>query len=81
MTDPIERTLVLLKPESVERGICGEIITRFERMGLKIVGLKMVKPALETCKQHYPFTEEWALSAGKKALDNLKERGIVTDKT
>ena len=38
----IEKTLVLLKPDAVQRGLIGEIITRFERTGLKFVGMKMV---------------------------------------
>ena len=42
MSQHIERTLVLIKPDGVERGIAGEIIQRFERVGLKIVGMKMV---------------------------------------
>ena len=39
-TDYIERTLVILKPDAVQRGIVGEILQRFERVGLKIVGMK-----------------------------------------
>ena len=42
--DYIQRTLVVLKPDTVQRGIIGEVIQRFERVGLKIVGMKMVMP-------------------------------------
>ncbi|RME31086.1 nucleoside-diphosphate kinase [Candidatus Woesearchaeota archaeon] len=49
----IERTLVLLKPDAVQRGFMGEIITRFERAGLKMVGCKMVWADEERAKQHY----------------------------
>jgi len=52
-TDYIERTLVILKPDAVQRGIVGEILQRFERVGLKIVGMKMVSPDQELFKQHY----------------------------
>lgn len=45
--------MVILKPDAVERGIAGEIITRFERTGLKIVGLKMVHPDEEHYHHHY----------------------------
>lgn len=45
----IERTLILFKPDAVQRGLVGEILTRFERVGLKIVGTKMIAPD----KQHY----------------------------
>ncbi|MCW1296634.1 MAG: nucleoside-diphosphate kinase, partial [Candidatus Parvarchaeota archaeon] len=49
----IERTLVLLKPDAVERGLSGEIIKRFEQRGLKIIGLKMVVPKREFVEKHY----------------------------
>lgn len=49
----LERTLVLLKPDAVQRGICGEIIHRFERAGLKMVGMKMVWCNRNFSKKHY----------------------------
>lgn len=49
----IEKTLVILKPDAVNRGICGEIIARFEKKGLKIVGMKMAKLSEDVLKQHY----------------------------
>lgn len=49
----IERTLVLLKPDAVQRSVCGELISRFEKAGLKIVGLKMVWADEELSKKHY----------------------------
>ena len=42
--DLIQRSLVVCKPDAVQRGIVGEILQRFERVGLKIVGMKMVMP-------------------------------------
>lgn len=49
----MERTLVIFKPDSVMRGIVGEIISRFERAGLKIVGMKMIQPDYEHYFKHY----------------------------
>ncbi|MFH1849258.1 MAG: nucleoside-diphosphate kinase [archaeon] len=49
----IERTLILVKPDAVERGLVGEIINRFETVGLKIIGLKMVWVDKEFCRKHY----------------------------
>jgi len=49
----MERTLIILKPDAVMRGIVGEIITRFERAGFKIVGGKMLQPNYEHYEQHY----------------------------
>ncbi len=49
----IERTLVILKPDCVQRQFCGEILSRFERVGLKVVGMKMVWPEGDFFKKHY----------------------------
>jgi len=49
----MERTLVIIKPSGVQRGLCGEVITRFERKGLKIVALKMYQFTMEKCAEHY----------------------------
>jgi len=49
----MERTLIILKPDSVQRGLCGEIITRFERKGLQIVGMKSMRIPQETAETHY----------------------------
>ncbi len=49
----MERTLIVFQPDAVMRGIVGEILTRFERVGLKIVGAKMLKPDYEHFYQHY----------------------------
>jgi nucleoside-diphosphate kinase len=50
---PLERTFVLLKPDAVERRLTGEIIQRFERRGLKIVGMKLLQVTPELSKKHY----------------------------
>ena len=70
-----ERTLVLLKPDSVQRGLVGQILTRFENAGLKIVGLKIVKPPRDFIERHYPNTPEWIRGMGEKSLLNYKELG------
>ena len=49
----MERTLVVLKPDAIARGLAGEILTRFERAGLKIIGLKMLSPDEQHYHQHY----------------------------
>ncbi len=48
-----ERTLVLLKPDAINRRLCGEIISRFERKGLKIVAMKMLWMSREMAEKHY----------------------------
>jgi len=49
----VERTLIIFKPDAVMRGVVGEILTRFERVGLKIVGAKMVQPDYDHFFRHY----------------------------
>ena len=51
--DAVERTLVLLKPDAVKRQLCGKIISRFERRGLNILGLKMLQITDEIAAEHY----------------------------
>lgn len=49
----MEQTLVLIKPDAVQRGLAGTIITRFERRGLKIVAMKLMKVDKTLAQQHY----------------------------
>jgi len=49
----MERTLIILKPDAVQRGLVGEIITRFEKKGIQIVGTKLIKIAPSLAEQHY----------------------------
>jgi len=49
----IEQTLVLIKPDGVERALVGEVLTRLERVGLKIVGMKMVLVDKNFARRHY----------------------------
>ncbi|TMC19468.1 MAG: nucleoside-diphosphate kinase [Chloroflexi bacterium] len=49
----MERTLIIVKPEGVQRGLIGNIITRFEQRGLKFVGLKLIHITPELAEQHY----------------------------
>ena len=53
MSDTIERSLVLIKPDGVQRAVIGEIVARFEKVGLKIVGMKMVWVDEKFSKKHY----------------------------
>jgi len=71
-----EKTLVLLKPDSVKRGISGQIISRFENAGLKIVGMKMVWVDEELVKKHYPEDRtELMEGIGKKTLETYAKYG------
>lgn len=72
----MERTVVLVKPDGVKRGLVGEIIGRFEKVGLKIVAMKMVWVDEAHVRKHYPVTrEDWIKSIGERALETYKEYG------
>ena len=55
-----EQTLVILKPDTVKRGLIGKILTRFEDSGLKIAAMKMISADESLAKDHYQLNEEWA---------------------
>ena len=73
----VEQTLVLLKPDSVARGLVGEIIGRFERVGLKILAAKMLRANEELINRHYPRQRrEFIVGMGEKSLANNAKLGI-----
>lgn len=65
----IERTLVVLKPDAVKRGIVGEIVSRFERVGLKIVGSKMLQPDYDHYYKHYEDIGKMVSRRGQGVFD------------
>ena len=62
----IENTLVLMKPDAVQRNVVGKILSRFEDAGLKLVGMKMVWASEELAKKHYHLDEAWAKNVYEK---------------
>lgn len=67
----IEQTLILFKPDAVQRGVVGEILTRFERVGLKIVGTKMIAPTREHFYKHYEEIGQVITRRGEKVFNNV----------
>lgn len=65
----MERTLIIFKPDAVQRGIVGEILTRFERAGLKIVAAKMLQPSHEHFHKHYEEIGKMITRRGQKTFD------------
>ncbi|PID31559.1 nucleoside-diphosphate kinase [Candidatus Saccharibacteria bacterium] len=65
----VQETLVLFKPDAIQRGIVGEIITRFERVGLKIVGTKMIRPDREHYHKHYEDIGKMITRRGQSTFD------------
>lgn len=77
----MERTLVLLKPDAVKRGLVGEIIMRFERVGLKIIGTKMLQPDYEHYFKHYEDIGKMVTRRGEEifeaTLDMMNEGPVI----
>jgi len=75
-----ERSLIILKPDAVQRSLMGEIIGRFERKGLKFVGFKFVTPDEEHLFAHYNKDDAWFEKKGANMVANLKEQGQEPEK-
>jgi len=75
-----ERTLVILKPDAVQRGLVGEIIRRIENTGLKLVALKIVNATEEQLWAHYNKDDEWFLKKGTRTIEERTAMGMPIEK-
>lgn len=64
-----------MKPDSVQRGLIGEILHRYERSGLKLVGLKMMVPSPDFVEKQYSLDPEWRMKTGLKTIESYKKKG------
>lgn len=71
-----ERTLVIIKPDGVQRSLIGEIIRRYERTGLKLAALKFFIPSEQLIRKHYSSHEGWLESVGKKSIAAYQKKGL-----
>lgn len=71
-----EQTLVVIKPDGVQRALIGEIIKRYERSGLKLAGLKMFVPTATLAEKHYTIDKTWKRKVGEKAIESYLKKGI-----
>ncbi len=71
-----ERTLVIIKPDGIQRGLIGEVMKRYERTGLKLIGIKMLVPTEEMIEAHYTLDPEWKLKTGEKNLKAYRDKGL-----
>lgn len=72
----IEKTLVLVKPDGVARGLVGEVLSRFERVGFKIIGLKMFWATKDHVDKHYPKDDVYLSNIGRKSLDTYQKYSL-----
>jgi nucleoside-diphosphate kinase len=72
-----ERSLVIIKPDGIQRSLVGEIISRYERAGLKMVAMKMMVPTRELIEKHYTLDPNWRQVTGEKTIKGYKDKGLV----
>lgn len=70
-----ERTLVIVKPDGIQRALIGEIMKRYERLGLKLVALKMMVPTEKMIEGHYLLDPNWKKNVGEKSIASYKKKG------
>lgn len=71
-----EKTLVVIKPDGVQRSLIGEIITRYERVGLKLIAMRFFTPDSDHVEKHYTLEPTWKKSVGEKAIKSYEKRGL-----
>lgn len=71
MHSNVQKTLIVFKPDAVQRGLIGEILTRFERVGLKIIGTKMIAPDREHYYKHYEEIGQVITRRGEATFNNV----------
>lgn len=75
-----EQTLVILKPDAIQRSLMGTIVSRIENTGLKFVAMKMLLPVADQCWKHYNKDDEWFMKKGTRIVDDRKAQGLPIEK-
>lgn len=75
-----ERTLVILKPDAVQRGLVGEIIKRIENTGLKLIAMKFIQASEEQLWQHYNKDDAWFMKKGQRIIEEKTAAGFPVEK-
>ena len=75
-----QRTLIIIKPDGVQRGLMGKIIQRFERVGLTVVGFKFISATKNQIEAHYPSSQTWLEKVGNRTLTNYQSSGLEAKK-
>ena len=75
-----EKTFVIIKPDAVQRNLIGDIISRIERTGLKIVALKMIVAKEDVLWKHYNKDDAWFLEKGNIAIESRNSQGLPIEK-
>lgn len=67
----------MIKPDGIQRSLIGEVIKRFENMGLKLIAMKMLVPTVEKIEQHYTLDPNWRRVTGEKTIKGYKDKGMT----
>ena len=82
MKDLTQKSLVLIKPDALERNLIGEIVSRFEKVGLRVVDAKMVNVTKELATNHYPGADEaWLTKVGNNTISDCEKYGFDVKET
>lgn len=76
-----EKTLVIIKPDGLQRTLVGEILRRYERTGFKLVALKMLVPTADHVEAHYTLDPKWKENVGKKSIESYEKKGLTPPST
>lgn len=76
-----EKTLVIIKPDGVQRSLIGEIISRYERVGLKLIAMKMMSATPELVEKHYTLDPAWLQAVGEKSIKGFVDKGQTPPST
>ena len=71
-----ERTFIIIKPDGVQRSLLGEIISRYEKIGLKLIAMKMFVPNEKQIEEHYTLDPEWKRVTGEKTIKGYQDKGL-----
>lgn len=72
-----ERTFVAIKPDGIQRSLMGEVIQRFERVGLKLIAMKFMVATPEHIEKHYTLDPEWRRLTGEKTIAGYRAKGLT----
>jgi len=75
-----QKALLIIKPDGVQRGLCGAILKRFEKAGLTIIGFKFMNADASLIKAHYPENDTWFGKVGQRTLSNYAKKGLDVKK-
>lgn len=75
-----EKTFVIIKPDAIQRNLIGDIVSRIERTGLKIIALKMIVASEDTLWKHYNKNDSWFLEKGSIAIESRKSQNLPIEK-